>query len=102
MTYRKDVAVDVKLWRIDYSRFRNLVGGLKRVLSSNEQKRASKLIRSQMQEHYIIRHAILRWVLSHELKVAPDGIIFCFGLFGKPFVAESTLFNPPTRFLNLE
>lgn len=80
--------VDVKIWKIDYSRFRNQIKILKSKLSKEEKKRASRFMRPYLENNYIIRHAILRYILSHELKVLPEKIVFCSHFFGKPFVAN--------------
>ena len=85
--------VDVKIWKIDYSRFRNHVKVLKSKLSKDEQKRAGKFIRGHLENDYIIRHAILRYILSHELKVAPEKVVFCSNSFGKPLIANYPALN---------
>lgn len=54
------------------------------MLSSVEKTKAEKFRFSKDRNHYVIRHGILRVILSRYLERRPSEIDFCYGPFGKP------------------
>ena len=63
-------------------------------LSENEQERARRLLSDRHRRHYIVAHAVLRWILGRYVGNSPEKLTIQKTSAGKPFLQDS----PSIRF----
>ncbi len=80
----------IHLWCAAISNFRGDIPSFEAVLSPDEQRRAASFRFSAHRDSYVIRHGILRTVLSRYLRRAPAEVEFSYGSTGKPAITERT------------
>ncbi len=78
----------VHVWCAALSDFESQLPRLEAMLSAAERARAARFCFSKDRCGYVIRHGILRVILSRYLKQYPSEIQFCYGRFGKPEIKE--------------
>jgi 4'-phosphopantetheinyl transferase len=69
---------------VDHAR----VDAYRAILDNRELARVDRLRREEDKRDYIVSHGILREVLGRYLDLAPRGVAFTYGPFGKPYVGE--------------
>lgn len=62
---------------------------LSETLSPDERTRAKRFFNEKTKRHFIMRHGILRNLLSRYLHVKPDRLLFSYGKYGKPGLAHT-------------
>ena len=83
----------VHLWAAALNEFVDEVPKLAALLSSAEHARAEKLRLAEDRDRYVIRHGLLRLILSRYLEQPASRIEFRYGAHGKPEVRSGS----PTR-----
>ena len=51
--------------------------------------RAKRFFNAKDRKHFIMRHGILRNILGRYLHVKPDSLLFSYGKYGKPALADT-------------
>ena len=86
----------VDVWRIFIPTHRRMLGRYVELLSPGERQRCAAYRFGHLRERYIVRHAVLRLILSQYLVCPPERIEFMVGAAGKPYLpgtAKSLRFN---------
>lgn len=78
----------VHLWGIELEGSARCLEHCTEWLDEAERQRATRLIREQDRQHYVLAHGGLRAVLSRYLEVSPDEVSLGRTEAGKPFVAR--------------
>ncbi len=78
----------VHLWGIELEGSSRCLEHCTEWLDEAERQRATRLIREQDRQHYVLAHGGLRAVLSRYLEVSPDEVSLGRTEAGKPFVAR--------------
>jgi 4'-phosphopantetheinyl transferase len=85
------------IWKADLDQSTRVIQWLFSLLSSKEKNRSRHFIFGRDRNRYIVRHGLLRIILSHYIGIEPDRIEFVFGQNGKPALKE-TMNNNDIRF----
>lgn len=75
------------IWRINVSENLHLLKSFAAVLHSDEMARASRYLRKEDHDRFIISRASLRYILSKYIHIKPDEIIFELEPNRKPYIA---------------
>lgn len=81
---------EVHIWSIALNGPSSFVNALFRLLSSDEQNRASRLL-EHLQNRFVTARGMLRVVLSYYLDFPPEKIVFKYTDEGKPVLASKTM-----------
>ena len=87
----------VHVWRVPLNQNPERLPELKEVLSPDERARAERFRFDKDRNQFIEARAALRLLLSQYLSVSPKELTFCFGVHGKPALANG-LSNNGLRF----
>jgi len=79
---------EVHVWRSSLEMLPSHVKTLKRILSADELNRADRFYFQKDSDDFIAARGFLRSILSKYLGIEPGEILFCYGPYGKPEVAE--------------
>lgn len=82
-----DAGTRVDVWTIRLDVSPDATNAALTRLSPDEQTRANSFRNETAQRNYILSHAALRSILAQQLQLAPDGIQFSTGSYGKPALA---------------
>ena len=85
------------MWNADLDQSPIVIQRLSSLLSSDEKKRSKRLIFDKDRNRFVVRHGLLRVLLSQYIGIKPDHIQFCYGKNGKPALPEK-LNNNDIRF----
>jgi 4'-phosphopantetheinyl transferase len=88
----------VHIWRIELEGSPWCIKRCSEWLDEAERQRATRLIREQDRQHYVLAHGGLRAILSRYLKVGPDEVSLGRTEAGKPFVASDVREHPAITF----
>ena len=77
------------LWRARYSDFAGMQDLLATLLSDSEVARASRYKFPEPRERFTVGRAVLRWILSRYIGVAPDRLHLTQEAHGKPCLTDS-------------
>ena len=77
------------LWSVDLDRDAAALAKLVLLLSRAERQRASKFLRTNDRNRFIVRRAMLRTILARYLRTEPRDVRFQTGEFGKPSLSDS-------------
>ena len=77
----------IHLYRIPVSRFLPQLSHFRDILSSDELEKAERFRFPDDRHRFIITHALLRYILSRYLEIAPKQVQFSYGAYGKPALA---------------
>ncbi len=77
-------AEDVHLWRVDISAMTPCVPNWTRILSQDEQKRASRFHYPVDRNRFVIARAVLRQILGSYLRKDPEALVFTYSEKEKP------------------
>lgn len=76
------------MWNADLDQSPFVIQRLSALLSSDEKKRSERFIFDKDRNRFVVRHALLRVLLSHYIGTKPDYIQFCYNQNGKPALPE--------------
>jgi 4'-phosphopantetheinyl transferase len=76
------------MWNADSDQSPSVIQWLFTLLSSEEKKRSQRFFFSDDRNRFVVRHGLLRIVLSHYIDIEPDRIQFVYGRNGKPALIE--------------
>lgn len=76
----------VHVWRVSLDWMASCVPDLQRALSSDELHRAARFRFQRDRQRFVVSRGLLRVILGRYLDVAPGGLRFCYGDYGKPFL----------------
>jgi 4'-phosphopantetheinyl transferase len=79
---------EVHVWSVSLDRWHRRLSRLSRMLSADEFSRANRFYFDEDRNRFIIRHGLLRKILSLYLGTDPGGIKFNYGPFGKPYLSQ--------------
>jgi len=79
-------ANEIHVWRADLEQPAAVVSDLAQLLSADEQTRAAGFHFERDRRRFIVRRGRLRQLLGRYLGVAPAGLQFAYGPYGKPFL----------------
>lgn len=79
---------DIHVWQAELDCHRDQVASFLSILSADEQQRAARFRFEVDRQRFVVARALLRKVLAHYLRVAPEQIQFIYGPYGKPALAE--------------
>jgi 4'-phosphopantetheinyl transferase len=79
---------EVHLWLAALDAWDARVSLWSRVLSEEEFSRAQRFCFDTDRNRFIIRRGLLRKILSLYLGIAPEGIQFNYGIYGKPYLSQ--------------
>jgi 4'-phosphopantetheinyl transferase len=85
------------MWNAELDQSTSVIQWLSSLLSSEEKNRSQHFIFGRDRKRYIVRHGLLRIILSHYIDIEPNRIEFVFGQNGKPALKE-TMSNNDIRF----
>jgi 4'-phosphopantetheinyl transferase len=97
---RADIALSddsISVWSVGLEWPEADVEAAAEILSSDEQKRASRFHRVRDRKHFIVAHAVIRLILARYLKIDPRQIPFEYNTFGKPRLMDDAHY-PDVRF----
>ena len=77
---------EVHVWRLDLTGALAVVGGCRRLLSPDEEQRASRFRFDKDRKEYVVSRATLRSLLGSYLNVAPKKFQFAYSEYGRPFL----------------
>lgn len=77
---------EVHIWTIDLEAALNQGRDLHLTLSSDEIKRAERFRSDIHRSRFIVSRALMRFILSEYISIKPEGIIFRYNSYGKPFI----------------
>jgi 4'-phosphopantetheinyl transferase len=75
---------DTHIWSAELDRFTSMMQWLSTLLSSEEKNRSKHFIFNRDRNRFVVRHGLLRIILSHYIDIEPNCIEFVFGQNGKP------------------
>lgn len=84
----------VHLWAVALEEFVDEVPKFRKLLSSVEQTTAQEFRFDKDRDRYVIRHAILRLILSRYSRQPPSEIKFQLGAYGKPELGGNSALTP--------
>ena len=79
---------DIHVWCASLDQQTRTLQQFEQTLSKNELGRAKRFYFDKDRESFIVRHGILRIVLSYYLGIMPGQLEFFYGLHGKPYLAK--------------
>jgi 4'-phosphopantetheinyl transferase len=85
------------IWNANLDQPLFIIQGLSKLLSSGEIKRSKRMIFDKDRNRFIVRHGLLRVLLSQYIDLKPDQIQFCYSKNGKPEL-PGMLNEPNIRF----
>jgi 4'-phosphopantetheinyl transferase len=80
---------EVHVWHIRLDHHPYVSDQLARILSADEHERAARIRRTRDQQRWIVCRGTLRQIAGHYLDLAPEGVLFEYGLHGKPQVSST-------------
>jgi 4'-phosphopantetheinyl transferase len=80
---------EVQIWRVALDLPASSVAQLQRVLAADELARAEQFRAPASRSRFIAAHGLLRHILGQYLNTDPQQLQFCFGPYGKPFLAPA-------------
>ncbi len=60
-------------------------------LDAQEKKRADRFTFAELRRNYLLAHGLLRLELAGYLAIDPSAIVYCYGPYGKPFLASGEM-----------
>jgi 4'-phosphopantetheinyl transferase len=87
----------ISVWKVGLEWAKSEIEVATEILSSEEQKRASRFHRARDRKHFIVAHAVLRLILARYLNIDPRQISFEYNTFGKPRLMDDAHY-PDVRF----
>src|SRR5262245_60913756 len=82
-------ASTIHVWRTTLDRSDGELAPLRASLSADELVRAERLIWENKRRRFIAGRGFLRTILGRYLQRAPADLVFCYGLHGKPALADA-------------
>jgi len=82
---------DVHSWMLSQNQTQSCVDSLKKWLSDDEKNRASQFYTPQLQNRYVVRRAILRYLLGRYTQIEPAKLNFTYGRNNKPHLPDSKI-----------
>ena len=79
---------DTHMWNADLDQSAFVIQCLSSLLSPGEKKRSERFSFDKDRNRFVVRHGLLRVLLSHYLGIKPDQIRFSYGQNGKPALPE--------------
>jgi 4'-phosphopantetheinyl transferase len=86
-------AGEVHVWRASLERPAQTVERMRRLLASDEQRRADRFRFERDRSRYVVGRALLRGLLARYMGAEPEELEFEYGEFRKPAVREGPWFN---------
>ncbi|CAG0930688.1 4'-phosphopantetheinyl transferase [Thermoflexales bacterium] len=80
----------VHVWYVSLEQPAPLTHQLEQLLSSDERERAARFHFEHDRRRFIVGHGALRTLLGRYLQVEPTRLEFCYGAYGKPYLAEES------------
>lgn len=65
---------------------------LNNILSKAELERVNRFVREKDAQSYVVSHALLREILSHQLGCKPSDLVFAKNAHGKPLLLDSGIY----------
>lgn len=82
-------ATDLHMWRASLDEPEAVVRNLRDTLSVDERARADRFHFARDRHRFIIAHGALRSIIGYYLNLAPDQVVFDYGVRGKPALSPS-------------
>lgn len=82
---------EVHIWKIYLNLYSKFSDDLYDILSEDEKIKANQFIFQKECEQYILCRGFLRKILGKYLQIKPETIKFCYNLFGKPYLEDSSI-----------
>lgn len=79
---------EVHLWEFNLDQHDSLFFTF---LDAGEQERAARFATPELQNRFVVAHAVTRKILSPYLSCSPEDILFTKNAFGKPMLASASL-----------
>lgn len=85
---------EIHIWHARLDLIPRTMQSLRLTLSPDERARSERFRFEKDRNRWVIARGILRTLLGDYLDVAPSSLHFCYGSFGKPFLAPESLPYP--------